>query len=91
MPNNTQFVSAAAFCFMTTVAAAGEVDVEAVSFKQATDGSYRFDVTLRHADAGWDHMQTDGKYWHPMVTSLQPEHSIIPMLTSSLLPAACRA
>jgi len=55
MPNNTQFISAAVFCCMSTVASAGEVDVEAVSFKQATDGSYRFDVTLRHADAGWDH------------------------------------
>ena len=55
MPNNTQFISAVVFCCMTTVAAAGEVDVEAASFKQAADGSYRFDVTLRHADAGWDH------------------------------------
>ena len=55
MPNHANFISAAVFCFTTTVASAGEVDVEAVSFKQATDGSYRFDVTLRHADAGWDH------------------------------------
>jgi hypothetical protein len=55
MPNNTQLISAAVFCCMTNVASAGEVDVEAVSFKQAADGSYRFDITLRHADAGWDH------------------------------------
>jgi hypothetical protein len=55
MPNHTKPISAAVFCFMTTLAAAGEVDVEAVSYKQAADGSYRFDVTLRHADAGWDH------------------------------------
>jgi hypothetical protein len=55
MPNHTKPISAAIFCFATTVASAGEVDVETVSFKQATDGSYRFDVTLRHADTGWDH------------------------------------
>lgn len=40
---------------MTAVASAGEVDVEAVSFTQAADGSYRFDVTLRHAGTGRDH------------------------------------
>ena len=55
MPNYAKFISAAVFCFMSAVASAGEVDVEAVSVKQAADGSYRFDVTLRHADTGWDH------------------------------------
>ena len=55
MPNHTNFISAADFSFTTTVAAPGEVDVEADTFKQAADASYRFDVTLHHADAGWDH------------------------------------
>jgi hypothetical protein len=36
-------------------ALAGEADVVAAKFEKATDGSYRFDVTLRHADAGWEH------------------------------------
>jgi hypothetical protein len=34
---------------------AGEADVVAAKFDQAADGSYRFDVTVRHADAGWEH------------------------------------
>jgi hypothetical protein len=36
-------------------AQAGEADVLAVEAARATDGSYRFDVTVRHADTGWDH------------------------------------
>ena len=35
--------------------AAGEVDVEAVKVERSGNGAYRFDVTLRHADEGWDH------------------------------------
>lgn len=34
---------------------AGEADVVAAKFSRAADGSYRFDVTVRHADAGWEH------------------------------------
>ena len=34
---------------------AGEVDVENVVVSQTAAGVYRFDVTLRHADSGWDH------------------------------------
>lgn len=26
-----------------------------VEHRQAADGTYRFDVTVRHADAGWEH------------------------------------
>ena len=55
MLNRATFFLSIVSGFMTTVAAAGEVDVAAVSFQQAADGSYRFDVTLRHADSGWDH------------------------------------
>ena len=34
---------------------AGEADVEGVEVSRSSDGSYRFDVTVRHADTGWDH------------------------------------
>ena len=34
---------------------AGEADVVAVEARQGSDGSWRFDVTLRHGDEGWDH------------------------------------
>ena len=34
---------------------AGEVDVVGVEVMRTADATYRFDVTLRHADAGWDH------------------------------------
>lgn len=36
-------------------AMAGEVDVIAVDASQRDDGTWRFSVTLRHADEGWDH------------------------------------
>lgn len=34
---------------------AGEADVLAATYVKADDGAYRFDVTVRHADAGWEH------------------------------------
>ncbi len=34
---------------------AGEVDVVAVTFERVNEETYRFEVTLRHADTGWDH------------------------------------
>ena len=37
------------------LALAGEADVRAVQVHVSGDGTYRFDVTLRHADTGWDH------------------------------------
>ncbi len=36
-------------------AMAGEVDVVGVSVDRMNGGTYRFDVTLRHDDKGWDH------------------------------------
>ena len=36
-------------------ARAGEVDVVNVAVVAGADGVYRFDVTLSHADEGWDH------------------------------------
>lgn len=37
------------------VAQAGEARVEAVRPVETGDGTWRFDVTVRHADEGWDH------------------------------------
>jgi len=34
---------------------AGEADVLAVEVTRAANGGYRFDVTVQHADTGWDH------------------------------------
>ncbi|NQV56546.1 MAG: hypothetical protein HQ503_11865 [Rhodospirillales bacterium] len=34
---------------------AGEVTVVGAKASPLPDGTYRFDVTLRHADAGWSH------------------------------------
>lgn len=36
-------------------AVAGEADVTNVSVSAQGDGRFRFDVTVRHADEGWDH------------------------------------
>lgn len=36
-------------------ALAGQADVVAVEVSRAADGTWRFDVTVRHADEGWDH------------------------------------
>ncbi|MCG8336754.1 MAG: hypothetical protein MJE63_19790 [Proteobacteria bacterium] len=34
---------------------AGEADVIRVKVSQQSNGSFRFDVTVRHADTGWKH------------------------------------
>ncbi|WP_157018993.1 hypothetical protein [Mesorhizobium xinjiangense] len=36
-------------------AAAGEADVVAVEVTPEPGGTFRFDVTVRHSDEGWDH------------------------------------
>jgi len=59
---------------------ANEVDVVDVKVHKSSAGSYRFDVTLRHKDTGWDHyanawevLSPDGKLlakrvlYHPHV------------------------
>lgn len=47
----------AAILILCTAAplAAGEADVVAVTVSAQGGGTYRFDVTIRHADEGWDH------------------------------------
>ena len=37
------------------MAAAGEVDVVDARIAESGDRTYRVDVTLRHADTGWEH------------------------------------
>ncbi len=44
----------AAIVFSPAAALAGEADVVDVRATKS-GGSYRFDVTVRHADEGWDH------------------------------------
>ncbi len=39
----------------TGTAFAGEADVVDVSAKKGADGTWRFDVTVKHDDTGWDH------------------------------------
>ena len=34
---------------------AGEADVVGAKARKASNGTYSFDVTLRHADEGWEH------------------------------------
>ncbi len=34
---------------------AGEADVTAVDVTRSSEGTYRFDVTVQHADEGWKH------------------------------------
>lgn len=47
------------FCLSSLVivatALAGPADVEAVAVGATGAGQYRFSVTVRHADEGWDH------------------------------------
>ncbi|GMT49809.1 MAG: hypothetical protein IEMM0008_1348 [bacterium] len=64
----------------SAVAFAGEVDVVKVNVKKTGDHTYRFSVTLRHDDTGWEHyadrwevLSPDGKIlatrvlYHPHV------------------------
>ncbi len=50
------FVMAALWLSCASMAVcAGEADVVKVEVAQTGEGVYRFDVTVAHADAGWDH------------------------------------
>ena len=44
-----------AMLLLSTLAHSGESDVIAVKAKHSSQGIYRFDVTVQHADTGWDH------------------------------------
>lgn len=45
----------ALFLAMAVTALAGEADVVAAEASGSAGGAWRFDVTVRHADEGWDH------------------------------------
>lgn len=45
----------AIFSLIPLISIAGEADVLKVSAEQNTDGSFSFQVTVQHADTGWDH------------------------------------
>lgn len=56
------------FCLWAIPGFAGESDVVNVKVSKTGNNIYRFDVTLRHADDGWDHyanrwevLSADGK------------------------------
>lgn len=42
-------------CVVAGGALAGEADVVAVDAQREPAGTFRFSVTIRHADEGWDH------------------------------------
>ena len=39
----------------TSTAMAGEADVVKVAVTESAPGTFRFDVSVRHGDEGWDH------------------------------------
>jgi hypothetical protein len=43
------------FLTMPIAAAGGQADVMGVEVSPGPDGSWRFNVTVQHADTGWDH------------------------------------
>jgi len=52
-----KIASLAAFTLMLfpAIVFAGEADVVGASFVESSDGVFRFDVTIAHADTGWEH------------------------------------
>ena len=50
-----RFIVFIAALILAGAAWAGEADVVAVEAHQASDGTWRFNVTVRHDDTGWDH------------------------------------
>jgi hypothetical protein len=45
----------ALLCLLPGAGLAGEADVVDARAEKSGDGTWRFSVTVRHADAGWDH------------------------------------
>lgn len=59
---------AACLAFLSLPAFAGEADVVAATIERTRDDTFRFDVSVSHADEGWDHyadafeiLDSDGK------------------------------
>lgn len=51
----TRRLAILALCTLAAPLAAGQADVLKVEIRSTAPGSYDLDVTLRHADTGWDH------------------------------------
>ncbi|WP_394689626.1 hypothetical protein [Hoeflea sp.] len=43
------------YVLSVAAALAGGADVLEAAYARSADGTYRFDVTVRHEDAGWEH------------------------------------
>ena len=50
-----RIAAAVLLCGLSLPAWAGEADVLRVKVTSEAGGTWRFDVTVSHADAGWDH------------------------------------
>jgi hypothetical protein len=48
-------------CMLSGIAFADEVEVVDVTLTQSKDTTWRFDVTLKHADSGWNHYANEWK------------------------------
>ena len=48
-------IAAATLLLATQLSFAGEADVLDVKVTKSGNGTYNFSVTVKHADAGWDH------------------------------------
>ena len=59
MPKQTLFYSLSGLLLISTIVTtgltAGEADVVDVRVQRSADQTYRFDVSVQHADEGWDH------------------------------------
>ncbi len=82
-------VAAAVVAFSAAPSAAGEADVVGVEMHPDGTGTYSFDVTVRHADAGWDHyadawevVTPDGKTVLATRTLLHPHENEQPFTRS---------
>lgn len=50
-----RWILGALMLIMPMTAAGGEADILDVKMTPGADGTWRFDVTVQHADTGWDH------------------------------------
>ncbi|BAO44530.1 hypothetical protein [Thiolapillus brandeum] len=51
----SRYMTGLALMLLSSMISAGEVDVIAARAQPGNDGSWRFQVTLKHADEGWEH------------------------------------
>ena len=67
-----KFAHISLFCLllMTTAAFAGEADVIEVEVSRIGGDTYKLDVTVRHADEGWEHFANKWEVLAPSGTIL---------------------